>query len=299
MSEARLATRFGVTRQFVGTACHHPGALLAPSLIYYVLFLILPAGFFCTISFYQRSESGFYDPIFTLRNYASALGDTFYLKSLWLTFRLSLETTALCLLIGYPVAYQLSRLSSRARKLLLVLLLFPLLLSTVIRAYGWIALLGRRGLLNQALLQTGLSDYPVSFLYAELTVLVGLVSILLPYMVINITNTLVTIDPALGEAAAIHGASPWRTFLNVTLPLSRSGMISGSVIVFTISMSTYIISFLLGGPKVKMMGNLIFDFTNSFNWPLGAALSVVLVVATTVSCQAMMRLMGDSPGGNR
>lgn len=297
LAEARLAIASNEARRRAGIVWRHPGVLLAPSLLYYLVFLVLPAGLFCLVSFYQRSDSGFYDPIFTLRNYGSALGDSFYLGSLWLTLRLSLETTAICLLIGYPTAYQLSRLSTRTRKLLLIVLLFPLLLSTVIRAYGWIALLARRGLVNQLLLQTGWSEFPVPLLYAEPTVLLGLVSILLPYMVINIASTLVTIDPALGEAAAIHGASPWRTFLRVTLPLSRTGMVSGSVIVFTIAMSTYIISFLLGGPKVKLMGNLIFDFTNSFNWPLGAALSVVLVVTTTISCQAMMRLMGDVQGG--
>lgn len=270
-----------------------PGLLLAPALLYYLLILVLPAGLFCLVSFYQRSDTGFYDPIFTLQNYASALGDTFYLRSLWLSFRLSLETTAACLLIGYPAAYQLSRCSAQARKHFLILLLFPLLLSTVIRAYGWIALLGRRGFINQILLDSGWTDFPIPFLYTQTTVLVGLISILLPYMIINITNTLVTIDPALREAATIHGAGPWKTFLNVTLPLSRAGMISGSVIVFTIAMSTYIISFLLGGPRVKLMGNLIFDFTSSFNWPMGAAMSVVLVTATTIGCQTIMRLLGD------
>ena len=299
MSELRLAATSGQARRIAGAIWRHPGALLAPSLLYYALFLILPAGLFCVVSLYQRSDTGFYDPVFTFGNYAKALGDSFYLGALWLTLRTSLATTALCLLIGYPAAYQLSRLSYRARRLLLILLLFPLLLSTVIRAYGWIALLGRRGLVNQLLLQSGLTDSSVPFLYGEGTVLLGLVSILLPYMIINIANTLVTIDPAFREAAAIHGASPWKTFLNVTLPLSRAGMISGCVIVFTIAMSTYIISLLLGGPRVKLMGNLIFDFTNSFNWPLGAALSVVLVVATTLSCQALMRLMGEGRGAGR
>lgn len=298
LSDARLFAGFAQGRRAAAIVWRHPGTLLGPSLIYYLLFLILPAGLFCMVSFYQRSDSGFYDPIFTLRNYASALADPFYLGSLWLTLRISLETTLACLLIGYPAAYHLSRLAPRTRKLLLILLLFPLLLSTVIRAYGWIALLGRRGIVNQLLLQTGWTDASIPFLYTEMTTLLGLVSILLPYMIINVTNTLVTIDPALNEAAAIHGASPWRSFLDVTLPLSRAGMISGSVIVFTIAMSTYIISFLLGGPKVKLMGNLIFDATSSFNWPLGAALSVVLVVTTTLSCQALMRLMGDGRGAS-
>ncbi len=285
----------GEPRRF---AWRQPGLFLGPIVAYYLLFLIVPAGLFCIVSLYQRSESGFYDPIFTLRNYASALGDTFYLNSLWLSLRVSIATTVACLLIGYPTAVQLSRCRLFTRKLLLILLLFPLLLSTVIRAYGWIALLGRRGVINQLLLSSGVTEFPIAFLYTEATVLLGLTSILLPYMIINITNTLVTIDPAIEEAATIHGASPWKTFINVTLPLSRAGILSGCLIVFTIAMSTYIISFLLGGPRVKLMGNLIFDFTSSFNWPMGAALSVVLVVATMLSCQILLRLVGDTSQGS-
>lgn len=274
-----------------------PEFLLGPALLYYVVLLILPSAAFCVISFYGQSQTGFFDGVFTLRNYAAVLTDSFYLGSLWLTFRISVETTLACLVIGYPAAYYLSKLSPAARKKLVILLLFPLLLSTVIRVYGWMALLGRRGIVNQLLVSGGWTDYPVAFLYTEGTVLLGLVSILLPYMIINITNTLITIEPALGEAAAAHGAGPRQVFLKVTLPLSGAGMVSGAVTVFTIAMSTYIISFLLGGPKVKLIGNLIFDSTSSFNWPLAAALSVVLVVATAVSCGAIMQLLGNPSRG--
>lgn len=269
-------------------------SLLAPSFVYYTIFLILPSISFCVVSFYGMSSSGFHDGVATLSNYASALGDRFYLKSLWLTVRISVETTLLCLVLGYPPAYWLSRRTPTVRKRLVILLLFPLLLSTVVRVYGWIALLGNRGVINQLLQSSGLSEEALPMMYNHFTVLIGLTSILLPYMIINITNTLITIDPVLKEAAAAHGAGPIRAFLNVTLPLSRAGIVSGSVIVFTIAMSTYIISFLLGGPRVKLIGNLIFDATSSFNWPMAAALSVVLVIATTVSCAALMRIIGGS-----
>jgi putative spermidine/putrescine transport system permease protein len=273
--------------------------LLAPTFLYYLVFLIAPSGIFCAVSFYGKSDSGFFDGVFTLRNYVDTLGDGFYLRSLWLTLRIGLETTFVCLVLGYPAAYFLSQLKSESRRRLIVLLLFPLLLSTVIRVYGWIALLGRRGLINQLLIEAGWTADPIPLLYSEMTVLVGLTSILLPYMIINITNTLITIDPVLREAAAIHGARPSRIFFLVTLPLSKAGMISGSVTVFTIAMSTYIISFLLGGPRVKLIGNLIFDATSSFNWPMGAALSVILVLATTLSCFAMTQLLGNEQRGGR
>ncbi|MEP9368860.1 ABC transporter permease [Xanthobacter sp. VNH20] len=271
--------------------------LLAPSMLYYLALLVLPSLAFCVVSFYGKSDTGFFDGVFTTRNYVRALGDKFYLASLWLTLRISIETTAACLLLGYPAAYFLSKIGPAARKKLIVLLLFPLLLSTVIRVYGWIALLGRRGIVNQLLISSGATDQPIAMLYTEGAVLVGLISILLPYMIINITNTLITIDPSLKEAAAIHGASPLRVFLKVTLPLSRAGMVSGAVTVFTIAMSTYIISFLLGGPRVKLMGNLIFDATASFNWPMGAALSVVLVLSTTASCAVLMQFLGKNSYG--
>lgn len=268
--------------------------LLLPSFGYYLIFLIFPSVAFCVVSFYGMSSSGFHDGVATLSNYIAALGDGFYLNSLWFTVSISLQTTALCLVLGYPPAYWLSRQSPIVRKRLVILLLFPLLLSTVVRVYGWIALLGNRGVINQLLQSSGISENALPMMYNQITVLVGLTSILLPYMIINITNTLITIDPALKEAAYAHGAGPVRAFLNVTLPLSRAGMVSGSVIVFTIAMSTYIISFLLGGPRVKLIGNLIFDATSSFNWPMAAALSVVLVVATTISCMAVMRIVGGS-----
>ncbi|MFU0507918.1 ABC transporter permease [Pseudaminobacter sp. NGMCC 1.201702] len=266
--------------------------LLAPSLVYYFVFLILPSVTFCAVSFYGMSSSGFHDGVFTLNNYLATLRDEFYLSSLWLTLSISLQTTAFCLLLGYPPAYWLSRRSPSARKKLIILLLFPLLLSTVVRVYGWIALLGSRGIANQLLISWGITEHPLPLLYSEATVLIGLTSILLPYMIINITNTLITIDPVLREAAAAHGASPVRVFLNVTLPLSRAGIVSGAVIVFTIAMSTYIISFLLGGPRVKLLGNLIFDATSSFNWPSAAALSVILVLATTACCGTLMQILG-------
>lgn len=300
MSHSLISTAIGKPEPARRFRLNLPPFLLWPSLVYYIIFLILPALMFCAVSFYERSDSDFFNRTFTLNNYLSIFTDRFYLNSLWLTFVTSVETTLACLIIGYPAAYVLSRCSQQVRKRLVILLLFPLLLSTVIRVYGWIALLGRRGLVNQFLLDRGWIEYPLAMLYSEVTVLLGLTSILLPYMIINITNTLITIDPSLREAASIHGASPLKTFLTVTLPLSRVGVVSGSVIVFTIAMSTYIISFLLGGPRIKLIGNLIFDSTNSFNWPMGAALSAVLVLTTTISCYALMALLGkDSAGARR
>ncbi len=265
--------------------------LLGPIIVFYGLILIVPTVVLWAIGFLEPSQSALFSHILTTANYARAVTDPFYLRILWETLSVSIETTAACLLLGYPVAFWLAAKSMQTRQRLLTLLLFPLLLSTVIRVYGWIVLLGRRGLINQVLLDSGLADLPVAFLYHEGTVVVGLVSILVPYAIISVTNVLTTIDPAIGEAAAIHGAGPWKVFLRVTLPLSRPGIVSAGLIVFSISMSTYLVTLLLGGARIKFVGNLIFDATSSFNWPLGAALSAVLVLTTLLSCYAFVAAM--------
>ena len=266
-------------------------SLLFPSLAFYTALLAIPFLGLVVMGFLTTSQSGLFKAEFTLSNYVKVLLDTFYISIIWTTLRLSIETTALCLLFGYPVAFWLAEQSPRTRKIVILFLLFPLLLSTVIRIYGWIVVLGRSGLINQLLVSSGFVDKPVAFLYHETTVLLGMATILIPYSIVNITNTLITIDPALKEAGAIHGASPWRVFISVTLPLSRPGILSAMLIVFSVSMSTYLISLLLGGPRVKLLGNVVFDATSSFNWPLGAALAVVLVILTMISCSAAITVL--------
>jgi ABC-type spermidine/putrescine transport system permease subunit I len=243
------------------------------------------------VGFLTTSQTGLFDTVPTLANYRRVLTDGYYLGVLWTTLRISLEVTAWCLVFGYPTAYWLATASRRTRKIILLLLMFPLLLSTVIRIYSWIVLLGRRGLVNQILLDTGLITRPIGLLYQEWTVILGMISILIPFAIINMTNTLVSLDPAVREAAAIHGASGWQVFLKVTLPMSRPGILSACLIVFSVSMSTYLISLLLGGPRIKLLGNLVFDATSSFNWPLGAAVSVVLVLLTLGGSSAFSAIL--------
>lgn len=282
MSRAEAAPRKTVTALTV---------LLGPVLVFYLLILMVPALLLWGVGFLTTSQAGLFELRFTLAHYARALTDPFYLGVLWRTLSVSVETTAVCVLLGYAVAFWLAGVGTALRRGLLTLLLFPLLLSTVIRVYGWIVLLGRRGVINQLLLDNGLIDLPVALLYSEATVVVGLVSILVPYAIVSLTNALTAIDPALGQAAAIHGAGPLQVFLRVTLPLSRPGITSAGLIVFSIAMSTYLVTLLLGGPQMKFVGNLVYDATSSFNWPLGAALSAVLVLTTLLSCYALITVM--------
>lgn len=292
MSLADIAGRADISapkpRKVVNRA---PAILLGPSLIFYTLMLALPFCGLVAAGFMTRSDSGLFEPIFTVSNYWAVFTQSYYLKAAWVTLRMSVVTSALCLLLAYPVAYWLAGTTMRMRKAILIVLMFPLLLSTIVRVYGWIVILGRRGLINQTLIDWGVIERPLNLMYTEWTVVLGLVSILIPYAIINITNTLLTIDPAYREAAAIHSASPWKVFTKVTLPLSKPGIVSAGLIVFSISMSTYLISLLLGGPRVKLLGNIVFDSISSFNWPQGAALSVVLVMLTLVTCSAFSRML--------
>lgn len=219
----------------------------------------------------------------TLRHYAKALGDPYYLGVLWTTVRLALWTTALCLLLGYPLAYLLTRVVRRRwlKRLIYVIVIAPLFTSAIVRAFGWMVLLGRQGLVNRMLLALGLVDEPLPLLYSEVGVVIGSVYILTPFMVLSVASVLQNIEATLEESAADLGAGPFVAFGTVVWPLSLPGVVAGSVIVFTLSMSAYVTPSVLGGGKVKVLPMLVFEqFMSLFQWPFGAALAVVLLVVT-------------------
>jgi putative spermidine/putrescine transport system permease protein len=166
----------------------------------------------------------------------------------------------------------------RRRMIVMLLLLFPLMVSNVVRAYGWVALLGRRGVINTGLRDLGVIDVPLDLLYNTEAVVVGLMTILLPYMVITIANTLSALDRRYGEAAQALGAGPVRTFLHVTLPLSTPGVASGMLLVFLLTLSAYVTITLLGGPRSKLLVSMVYDSVVGFQWPRAAALAFILLV---------------------
>jgi putative spermidine/putrescine transport system permease protein len=173
-----------------------------------------------------------------------------------------------------------------------LLLLFPLMVSNVVRAYGWVAILGRRGVVNTGLGELGLIDAPLDLLYTTEAVVVGLMTILLPYMVISIANTLSALDRSLEEAAQSLGAGPVRTFVHVTLPLSTPGVASGTLLVFLLTLSAYVTIALLGGPRSKLLVSMIYDGVTAFQWPHAAALAFVLLalaLALTALILAVLR----------
>jgi putative spermidine/putrescine transport system permease protein len=252
-------------------------ALVLPPLLFFLAFFVGPLLYLFFVSLHVESQTELYGNRLTLDNYLRVAGDPFYLLIIRRTLTAGLAVSGLSLLIGYPVALTMVRMPASRRSVFLMVLLFPLMVSNVIRAYGWIAILGRRGVVNNLLRDGGLIQAPLPLLYSVETVVVGLLTILLPYMIICLVNALLTVDRTLEEAAQALGAGPLRTFLHVTLPLSTPGIASGLLLVFLLTLSAYVTVQLLGGPQSKMLVGLVYDAVMTFIWPRAAALAFILL----------------------
>jgi putative spermidine/putrescine transport system permease protein len=267
-------------------------ALLGPPLALTLLLFIAPLAYLFWVSLHAASSGELYGPTLTLHNYVDVLGDSFYLAIIRRTVGVATAILGCCLLIGYPVAYFVALQPPRRRMVVLLLLLFPLMVSNVVRAYGWVAILGRRGVANTLLRDFGLIDAPLDLLYTTEAVVVGLMTILLPYMVISIANTLSALDRSFEEAAQSLGAGPVRTFVHVTLPLSTPGVASGTLLVFLLTLSAYVTITLLGGPRSKLLVSMIYDGVSAFQWPRASALAFILLalaLALTALILAVLR----------
>ena len=209
--------------------------------------------------------------------------DPFYLDILWTTIRVSLVSTAVSLLLGYPTAYYMARTTSRLKQAMVIVILFPFLVSAVVRSYGWMVILGTNGLLNQLLLGLGLISEPLKLLNTEAAVIIGMIHLLIPYMILSLVGVLQSIDPNVEYAAYSLGASPMTTFRKVVFPLSTPGIISGCVLVFTMSMTSYVTPKLLGGSKFRMMATMVVQEINvNFDWGAASAISYILLAVILV-----------------
>ncbi|MGQ0663388.1 MAG: ABC transporter permease [Pseudomonadota bacterium] len=254
-------------------------ALLAPIAVLYVLFLLLPISFFLVMSVFEYSAFELYVPAVTGENYRRVLFDSYYQDIIGQTMRIAALTTVFCLLLGYPLAYFLARTRSAWRGILMFLVVAPLMSGVIVRTYGWIVLLGSAGMVNTLLAWLGLIDQPLQILNTEKAVLIALVHILLPYMVFPLFSSLVGQDPNLERAASTLGAGRVRIFFEVTLPLSRAGIVMGSVLVFTLTAGAIVTPNLLGGREVQMLGQAIYELVlSTLNWPLASAVASVLVL---------------------
>lgn len=253
-----------------------------PGLFYVLIFMVVPLGFILVYSFMQRGAYGGVVPTFNIDNYVRAL-DSIYLKVLLNSLIVAFTTTLLALMIGYPVAYAITRLPKRLQSIFLILIVLPFWTNFLIRTYAWILLLNSEGIINSALQSVGFLSAPLDVLYTPPAVVIGLLYGYLPLMILPIYSALERIDPTLQEAAVNLGASRRESFLHVTLPLSLNGAMIGCIFVFVPSIGNFIVPELLGGGKTVMVGNLIRDqFLKARDWPFGSVLALVLVALLVI-----------------
>ena len=257
--------------------------LLLPAAVLLVAFIVAPS-----LDLFRAS---LFDPDFTMRHFQRLVDRGVYLDVMWRTIRVSLIVAVLCTLIGYPVAFFINLQPRRRQTLLLFLILIPMWMSILIRTYAWIVVLGRDGLVNQALAALGLAEEPVQMLFTSGAVLAAMVQILLPIQILTCYAAMTEIDFDLIRAARVLGARPRQAIARVFVPLSLDGTLTGLVIVFMLSMGFFITPALLGGRQDTMIANLIEFQVQRLNWSFAAALGVVLL-ALTVAMIVLLRGAG-------
>lgn len=272
--------------------------LLLPALSIFGFFFVLPLLVLFVTSFKTFDAATGIGNEWTIQNYVTFLTDPFYLGIIWRTLKIALLTTIFAILISYPVAVQISKAKGRLRNYLTLLVLSPLLISMVIRLYGWVILLSNNGVVNNTLMKLGLVDQPLTLLYSEFSVLVGMTHVLFPYMVLSIVGSLERMDPSIVRASQSLGASPIKTFFSVYLPLTLPGIFAGSVMVFSLSVSSFVTPAILGGPQVKVMSYVTYEQVATMsNWPYGAAIGFLLIFIATLTIVIYSRILNKVEKG--
>jgi putative spermidine/putrescine transport system permease protein len=253
--------------------------LLAPAVLFFVVVFVIPVGLMIRYSFYQQTQSGDLAAAATLANYVRLASVDLYRTVVMTTLRVSLWTTAIAMLLAYPLALVMVRGHALVGRALTVIVLAPLLINVVVRTYAWRVILanGDNGVLNWTLAHLGLP--PVKLLYTEWAIIIGSVHVFLPMMVLPLSAALGKINPAVEEAAATLGASSLAVFRRVTFPLSIPGLAVGATLVFSLTASSFVTPALLGGNFAKMLGTLVEEqILVVFDWPFGATIATLLTV---------------------
>ncbi len=271
--------------------------LLAPASLVLLALFALPMATIVVYSLGRSAPGYLYIPDVSLHNYAALFTTPVYFTVMLRTLKLSLITTVLALVWGYPFAYLLARGRPWLRSALLIAVLLPWLISVVVRTYGWMVLLGTDGPVNKLLLGLGLISAPVKLLYNETGVVIGLLHVYFPLMILPLSTVLQKLDPRLEEAARALGAGSFTVFRRVILPLSVPGIAAGSMLVFTLSAAAYVTPALLGGAGLNMIATLVAQQIQVLvNWPLASAIAVMLVVITLIVVGAYNRLLQAGSG---
>jgi len=259
--------------------------LLLPAVAWLAILFVYPIGRLFYLSLFS--------PAFTLQHYARLLAGPAYLRILGTTFEISLLVTGVTLALGYPLAFLLATARRRVAAPMLAAIMLPLLTSVLVRTYAWMVLLGRRGVVNEALAALGLLDAPLALLYNRTGVTIGMAHVLLPFMILPLYSVMKGIDAELVRAAQNLGASPRQAFLRVYVPLSLPGVAAGVVLVFVAAIGFFVTPALLGGPPDTMIAMLIESQVRELlNWELAAALAATLLAVTAVLLLGFQRFMG-------
>ena len=219
---------------------------------------------------------------FSINQYIAFFKDEYYLEIFYRTLKISLIATLVCTVFGVPTAYFISRCSTKWKGLLIAISIFPLLTNSVVRSFAWINILGKNGIINNALMSMGLIEQPLSMLYTEFAVLVGTIYLFLPIMIITLVGVMDNIDNDMMEAAESLGANRITAFMKVVLPMSIPGMITGAVLVFTGSLTAYTTPQLLGGNKALVLPTLIYQRSMTLNDWTGASVIAAIMIVTTL-----------------
>lgn len=266
---------------------------VGPVSLWLVLFVAIPLIYVFVMSFCSIDEYYNVTYKFTLKNYAQLL-DVNYLKIYGQSLFIALITTVITLVLAYPFSYIISRTKSKWKNLLYMLVIIPFWTNSLIRIYGWKTFLSSSGWLNNLLMALHLTNSPIDFLYKPSATILGMVYCLFPFMVLPLYSSLEKLDENLLEASADLGARKFYTLLHVTLPLTKSGIFSGCIMVFIPCLGYFFVSDILGGGNTDMIGNLIErQFQSGNNWPLGAALSITLIIITLILVKLYQKIGGN------
>ncbi len=271
--------------------------LAAPGLLWLTGLMVVPCALLFVLVAFERGTYGGIDwSAPTLENLRRAV-DPLYVKILLTSARIAFTATIIALLVGYPAAYAISKAPERWQTSLLFLAILPFWTNYLIRTYAWIVLLNPAGLINTVLVKSGFTTAPLSLLYNEFAVILGLVYNYTPFVILAIYSSLQRLDPSYAEASRDLGASAATTFWRITLPLTAAGVAAGAVFVFVLSIGNFVTPNLLGGKKFQMVGNLIYDqFLTARDWPFGATLSAILIMLMLALLLAQAVVTGRARG---
>lgn len=250
--------------------------LIFPGAVLLCFFLVLPLLSSLIPTFFPRNS-------FSFQLYSEFFKDSYFMRVLWRTLVNSFIVTLICAVLGLPVSYVISGVSKKWKGILIALTLFPLLTNSVIRSFAWITILGKNGVINSLLLQWGIIKEPITLLYTDFSIIIGSVYLFLPTMVMTLIGVLENIDDDILEAASTLGLSPIKIFLKIIFPLSLPGMLVGSVLVFTGTLTAYTTPQLLGGNKKMMLATLLYQRATALgDWTSASVIALVMIVITFI-----------------